>query len=151
MIRHWVERWLGHDRLLVAYRKVKDDNEQLRRAHSRLTEQHRQLRITHENTVTRVERQRAEVRKLHRLYARALVNLEWEKFLAEENALSSNHARCIKIRLMNHDQAWEVADLLSKRFQQPLFAYYCEECPRNPITRDYWWHVTRKKRKRRDR
>jgi hypothetical protein len=148
VIRRWAERWLGYDRLLVAYQKVKNDNEQLGRAHERLQNRHSHLADKHNNTVKRVELQRAEITKLHRLYARALINLEWERFLAEENASSSNPARCVKIRLMDHDQAWEIADLLSERFQQPLSAYYCEECPRNPITRSNWWHVTRKKRKR---
>lgn len=149
VIRRLVERWLGHDRLLVAYHKVRNDNEHLQRVHNRLKERYRQLITKHENTAQRVQQQRVELVKLHRLYTRALVNLEWERFLAEENAASTKSARCIKIRLMDHDQAWEIADMLSQRFQQPLFAYYCEKCPRNPITRDYWWHVTRKKRKRR--
>jgi len=149
VIRSWVERWLGHDRLLVAYRKIKGDNERLGREHDRLRERYRQLVDKHDNTVERVREQRAEIRKLHRLYARALVNLEWERFLAEENALTNNPERCVKIRLMDHDQAWEVADLLTERFQQPLFAYWCEWCPRNPITRKHWWHVTRKRRNRR--
>lgn len=147
MIRRWVEWWLGYDRLLVAYEKVKRDNENLTQSRERLRESHRKLVVKHDNTVARLRRQRAEVTKLHQLYTRALVELEWERFLAEENAPDS--LECVKIKLMNHDQAWEVADLLTERFRQPLFAYWCEQCPRNPITRSNWWHVTRRKRKRR--
>lgn len=147
MIRRWVERWLGYDRLLIAYEKVKRDNENLTQSRERLRESHRKLVVKHDNTAARVRRQRAEVTKLHQLYTRALIELEWERFLAEENAQDS--PECVKIKLMNHDQAWEVADLLTERFRQPLFAYQCEWCPRNPITRSGWWHVTRRKRKRR--
>lgn len=150
MIRRWVERWLGYDRLLVAYEKVKKDNESLTRSRDRTRERHRNLLAAYDNTVANVQAQRAELAKLNRLYTRVLVDLEWERFLAEENANAWDSTRCVKIRLMNHDQAWEIADLLTGRFEQPMFAYWCDECPRNPITRNYWWHVTRKRRKRRN-
>lgn len=148
MIRRLVERWLGYDRLLVAYEKVKHDNENLHWRYDRLSERHQTLSETHRSTADRAERRRAETAKLHRLYTRALVELAWERFLNQANDLGSDH--CEKIRLMDHDQAWEVADLLANRFGKPMYAYSCPRCPTNPITRDRWWHTTSLKNKRRE-
>ena len=147
MIRRWVERWVGHDRLLVAYEKLKQDNASLSCANARLRGRHANLRATYANTVANVRTQRAELARLNRLYTRALVDLEWERFLNARNDLGSDD--CVKIRLMDHDQAWAVADMLSERFGKPMYAHYCTRCPVNPITRDRWWHVTRKKGRRR--
>lgn len=146
MIRRWIERWIGHDRLLVAYEKVKEDNEKLRVRHEELKQKHRILTQTHKGTTARAERRRVETAKLLRLYTRTLVELEWERYLAAENA--SRRAECVKIRLMDHDQAWDVADLLAERFGHPMYAYKCPRCPRNPITRKSWWHVTKEKNNR---
>jgi hypothetical protein len=146
MIRRWIERWLGYDRLLVAYEKVKRDNDNLVRAHAQLHRRHDNLVRTYQHTVENVRMQRAELAKLNRLYTRALVDLEWERFLAANNDPGSGE--CVKIRLMDHDQAWDVADVLSERFGKPMYAHYCTRCPVNPITRERWWHVTRKKSRR---
>lgn len=148
VLRRLAERWLGHDRLLVAYTRVKEENEELRRAHDDLARRHRILIETHRGTAERAERRRQETAKLHRLYTRALTELAWERFLAAANE-PVNPEVCVKIRLLDHDQAWEVADLLADRFSKPLYAYSCPRCPLNPITRDRWWHVTSQKSKRR--
>lgn len=148
MIRRWIERWLGHDRLLVAYESLKQRNDDLVRAHERLYVKHRNLVRTHQHTTENVRMQRVELAKLNRLYTRALVDLEWERFLNEANDLGSDG--CTKIRLMDHDQAWDVADLLTERFGKPMYAHYCTRCPTNPITHDRWWHTTRRKNRRRE-
>lgn len=147
MIRGWIERWIGHDRLLVAYEKLKHDNDKLEISRARLRERHSNLYATHEATVERTKAQRAELHKLQRLYTRALIELKWEQFLAANNDLGTNG--CEKIRLMDHDQAWDVAELLTERFGKPMYAYACKKCPHNIITHDVWWHVTRQKNKRR--
>lgn len=146
MIRRWVERWVGHDRLLVAYEKLKRDNDNLIRSNARLRRRHDNLLDTHHDTVRRVRDQRVELAKLHRLYTRALINLEWERFLATKNDLGSND--CEKIRLLDHDQAWDVAELLSERFNKTMYAHPCRRCPPNIITRGVWWHVTNKRNRR---
>lgn len=148
MIRRLAERWLGYDRLLVAYEKVKRDNAKLTARHEQLARRHRILVETHNGTVERATRRRAEAAKLYRLYTRTLVELEWERFLAAANQPIDPEV-CEKIRLLDHDQAWEVADVLADRFGKPMYAYGCPKCPTNPITRDRWWHVTSQKSKRR--
>lgn len=148
MLRRLAERWLGHDRLLVAYERVKRDNENLHWRYDRLRERHQALTETHRGTVERTERHRQEIARLHRLYTRTLTELAWERFLAAANEPVDPEV-CVKIRLMDHDQAWEVADLLTDRFGKHLYAYSCPKCPHNPITRDRWWHVTSLKNKRR--
>jgi hypothetical protein len=144
VIRRLVERWLGYDRLLVAYEKVKRDNAELTAKHEELARRHRTLVQVHDSTVERTERRRAETAKLHRLYTRTLTELAWERFLAAANQ-PINPEVCEKIRLLDHDQAWEVADLLADRFSKPMYAYPCPRCPANPITRDRWWHATSQK------
>lgn len=148
VIRRLVERWLGYDRLLVAYEKVKRDNEDLERRYAELARRHRTLVQVHDSTVERTERRRAETAKLHRLYTRTLTDLVWERFLAAANQPIDPEV-CEKIRLMDHDQAWEVADILADRFGKPMYAHYCPKCPVNPITRERWWHVTSQKARRR--
>lgn len=147
MIKRLTERWVGYDRLLVAYEKLKSDNDDLTEEHARLRRRLRSVSHTHENTVARLQRQRVELNRLRRRYTQALVDLEWERFLREVNDLGSDD--CEKIRLMSHDQAWEVADLLAERFGKAMYAHRCDRCPTNPITHDHWWHVTRKKNRRR--
>jgi len=147
MFRRWAERWIGYDRLLIAYEKLKRDNHNITNANESLRKRHKNLRDTYARTLANVQAQRAELAKLHRLYTRTLVELRWEQFLNEQNNSESDD--CVKIRLMDHDQAWDVADILGERFGKPMYAHSCAVCPVNPITRDRWWHVTRKKTRRR--
>ena len=148
MIRRWIERWTGHDRLLVAYEKVKRDNDDLTRKYEQLAKKHSNLLDTYHRTVEKAQVRRVELTRVTRRYTQALVDLQWERFLAAANDLGSDE--CVKIRLMDHDQAWDVADLLTERFGKSMYAYPCSRCPGNPITSERWWHVTRSRKRRRD-
>lgn len=135
MIRRLVEKWLGYDRLLAAYEALRDEHEYLQGRHERLEGIHRR-------TVARMERQRRQLRSLNTRHLRALADLAWERFLAEENAVTGQG--CTKIKLMDFDQAWTVADILAERFGRPMYAHRCTKCPVNPITRGRFWHVTKR-------
>lgn len=162
MIRRWIERWIGHDRLEQAYevrcaelyearRLAQSRGDKLRVAEERLDK----LRTKHQATLEsmrfanlRIERQRRQLNDLTTQHIRTLTELNWTLFLLEQNEAVAESCGKL-IRLMDHDQAWEVADLLAVRFGYPMYAHSCAVCPVNPVTRDYFWHVTRRYNTRR--
>lgn len=161
MIRRLLEKWLGHDRLLVAHEVLRAELEEQRRlsqswqakyeakvrSYGRLHAKHVALVEIQQGTSARLVKQRRHINGLAAQHLRALTELQWERFLAEQNEAVSG--ACDKqIRLMDQKHAWEVADLLAERFGQRMFAHSCPVCPLNPITRDRFWHVTRSYKKR---
>lgn len=161
MIRRLLEKWLGHDRLLVAYEALRAELEEQRRLSQSWQAKHEdagrklgQLRAKHEalsevqrGTSARLARQRQHINGVTTQYLRVLAELQWAQFLAEQNeAVSKGCGK--QIKLIDQKQAWEVADLLAARFDRRMFAYACPVCPVNPVTRDRFWHVTRSYKKR---
>ena len=154
MIRRLAEKWVGHDRLLVAFEVCRAELADLRErdqtqaeAQEWLSGKYQGLREAYQGAAARLTRQRKQLNDLRVAHIRALTDLSWEVFLREQaEAVSQGCGK--QIRLMTQRQAWEVADLLAERFKRPMYAHYCMVCPVNPITRDRFWHVTRKRMKR---
>ena len=150
MIRRLLERWLGMDRLERAYAvrcaelyEARQRNEAQAVTIDRLRDRYAKLRVTHQGTVQRLSRQRTQLNRMTNAHTRALVELQWARFQLDQNGGTS--ADCTKmIKLITSDHAWEVADILAKRFGYPMYAHDCPKCPVNPVTRGRYWHVTKK-------
>jgi len=150
VIRRLLERWLGHDRLLVAYEAQRAELADVRRrsqaqadALTSLADKHLKLQAVQRGTSQRLARQRTQLNGLVTAYTRALVELQWAQFQLDQ--IGDEPIDCSKrIRLVTSEHAWEVADILAKRFGRPMYAHECPKCPVNLVTRGNYWHVTKK-------